>query len=71
MKWGNSATHWGYISRILHWFMAIAIFFMFGLGITMINMRLSPIKLEMFMVHKSVGMLLLVTIIIRVLWHIR
>lgn len=70
MKWGNSATRWGLASRILHWFMAIAILFMFCLGITMINMRLSPEKLEMFMVHKSTGMLLLLAVIIRVLWRI-
>ncbi len=70
MKWGNSATRWGLASRLFHWFMAIAILFMFCLGITMINMRLSPEKLEMFMVHKSTGMLLLLAIILRILWRI-
>ena len=70
MSWGNSATHWGLVSRLLHWFMAIAIFFMFGLGVTMINMRLSPMKLEMFMVHKSVGILLLAIVTIRIVWRL-
>jgi cytochrome b561 len=70
MSWGNNATHWGLISRLLHWFMAIAIIFMFGLGVTMINMRLSPVKLEMFMVHKSIGILLLATVTIRILWRL-
>jgi len=70
MKWGNSANHWGLLSRLLHWFSAIAVFFMFGIGITMINMRLSPMKLEMFIVHKSIGMLLLVVIFIRVIWRL-
>tara|TARA_R110002096_G_scaffold75662_5_gene178671 strand:+ start:1839 stop:2375 length:537 start_codon:yes stop_codon:yes gene_type:complete len=70
MSFGNSATHWGLISRLLHWFMAIAIIFMFGLGVTMINMRLSPMKLEMFMVHKSIGILLLGVVIIRVIWRL-
>jgi cytochrome b561 len=70
MSLGNSATHWGLISRLLHWFMAIAIIFMFGLGVTMINMRLSPLKLEMFMVHKSIGILLLAIVTIRIIWRI-
>ena len=70
MKWGNSANHWGLLSRLIHWFTAVAVFFMFGLGLTMINMRLSPMKLEMFIVHKSVGMLLLLVIIFRVIWRL-
>ncbi len=70
MKWGNSATHWGLLSRLLHWFMAVAILFMFTVGITMINMRLSPMKLEMFIIHKSTGMLLLLLVAIRLIWRI-
>jgi len=70
MSLGNSASHWGLVSRLLHWFMAITIIFMFGLGVTMINMRLSPMKLEMFMVHKSVGILLLATVTIRIIWRL-
>lgn len=70
MKLGNSAGRWGLVSRLLHWFMAVTIIFMLGLGTTMINTRLSPLKLEMFMVHKSIGMLLLLAIIIRILWRL-
>ena len=70
MSLGNSATHWGQVSRLLHWSMAIAIIFMFGLGATMINMRLSPLKLDMFMLHKSVGILLLATVAIRIIWRL-
>ncbi len=70
MRWGNSATHWGLVSRLLHWFTAIAVFFMFAVGITMINMRLSPMKLEMFIVHKSTGMLILVVVLLRILWRL-
>ena len=69
MKWGNTPTRWGLVSRLLHWFMALAIFFMFGLGVTMINMRLSPMKLEAFMIHKSLGMLLLLIILLRLAWR--
>ena len=70
MKWGNSANHWGLLSRMIHWFTAVAVFFMFGLGVTMINMRLSPMKLEMFIVHKSLGILLLLIVCMRVVWRL-
>ncbi len=70
MSWGNSAKHWGLISRLLHWFMAIAIIFMFALGITMINMPLTPAKLDMFILHKSIGITLLGIVIIRILWRL-
>lgn len=70
MSWGNSANRWGLFSRLIHWFSAIGIVFMFVLGITMINMRLSPMKLEMFIIHKSIGMLLLFVIVVRVLWRL-
>lgn len=70
MSWGNTAKQWGLVSRLLHGFMAIAIIFMLGLGTTMINMRLSPMKLEMFMVHKSLGILLLLLVAVRIIWRV-
>ncbi len=70
MRWGNSANRWGRMSRILHWSMAVGVIFMFVVGITMINMRLSPMKLEMFIIHKSTGILLLALITIRVIWRL-
>ena len=70
MRWRNSANYWGVISRLFHWVMAICILFMAGLGITMINVRLSPMKLEMFLLHKSLGILLLAAVIARMMWRL-
>ena len=50
--------------------MAIAIVFMAGLGITMINVRLSPMKLEMFILHKSIGIFLLAAVLARIYWRL-
>ena len=69
MRWRNSIGHWGLISKLFHWLMAISILFMAGLGLTMINVRLSPMKLEMFIVHKSLGILLLAMAIMRIAWR--
>lgn len=70
MRWRNSANNWGVISRLFHWVMAICILFMAGLGITMINVRLSPMKLEMFILHKSLGIFLLAIVIARIIWRL-
>lgn len=70
MKWGNSANRWGRLSRLFHWFTAVGVFFMFAVGLTMINMRLSPMKLEMFIIHKSTGMLILGFVVLRIIWRL-
>ncbi len=70
MRWRNATTYWGLTSRLFHWLMAIAIVFMAGLGITMINVRLSPMKLEMFILHKSIGIFLLVAVLARIYWRL-
>ncbi len=70
MRWRNSIDNWGLISKLFHWLMAITILFMAGLGLTMINVRLSPMKLEMFIVHKSIGILLLAMVIARICWRV-
>ena len=70
MRWRNSVDNWGLISKLFHWLMAITILFMAGLGLTMINVRLSPMKLEMFIVHKSIGILLLAMVIARICWRL-
>ena len=69
MAWRNTQTHWGQISRLFHWFMAVAIFIMFAVGFTMINMPTSPEKIDMFKFHKSLGMLLLLLAVIRLFWR--
>lgn len=70
MKWKNSQTEWGMISRMLHWTMALAILAMCLIGITMINLPTSPLKIDLFRFHKSLGLLLLLLAIIRLFWRV-
>ena len=69
MRWKNTATHWGLITRSFHWFMAVAILVMFIVGTIMINMPTSPEKIDMFRFHKSLGMLLLCLALMRLFWR--
>ena len=70
MRWRNSVNYWGLISRFFHWVMAIFILLMAALGITMINVPLSPLKLELFILHKSTGILLLAAVAVRIIWRL-
>lgn len=49
--------------------MALGIFIMFAVGFTMINLPASPLKIDLFRFHKSLGLLLLLLAIIRLCWR--
>ena len=65
----NSANSWGLVSRLFHWLMAALIFAQIALGAAAASWRLSPLKLDLFVWHKSVGMLILVLAALRILWR--
>ncbi|WP_152207723.1 cytochrome b [Marinobacter changyiensis] len=71
MQVRNSPTRFGVISIALHWIIAIAVFGLFGLGYYMVDLtyydqwyRSAP------HIHKSVGLLLLGTVILRLIWRL-
>lgn len=65
----NTDTAWGTIAKFLHWGIAILIVAQIILGLVAIGWRLSPTKLNLFIWHKSLGILLLATIAARLLWR--
>lgn len=61
---------YGFVSRLLHWGMALAIFAMFALGWWMVRLdyqnpyyKLGPD------IHRSVGILLLILLVLRLAWR--
>ena len=56
-------------SRILHWVMAILIIFLLGLGIFMSDFlsEESPNRMEVYNLHKSLGVLVLILLFLRVI----
>jgi cytochrome b561 len=66
----NSDTSWGAIAKFLHWSIAVLIFAQFGLGWLATGWKLSPTKLNLFVWHKSTGMLILALVIARLLWRL-
>lgn len=67
----NSQTHYGFVSVVLHWVVALAVFGLFALGFWMVELsyysewyRTAPYW------HKSVGILLAIAMLLRIVWRL-
>ncbi|MDM0105801.1 cytochrome b [Variovorax sp. J22R24] len=63
----ESDAAWSASIRFLHWVVATLIFTQFALGWLAVGWRLSPTKINLFVWHKSVGILILALVLIRLL----
>ena len=70
LKERNSESSWGAPAKFLHWLLAALIFIQFALGWLAAGWRLSPIKLNLFVWHKSTGVLILVLVLARLSWRL-
>src|SRR5215471_16279410 len=66
----NTRESWGSAARLLHWGMALLVFIQFALGWTAVEWRLSPLKLNLFVWHKSIGILILALLVVRIAWRL-
>jgi len=65
----NDDQSWGAPAKFFHWFMAALVLAQIALGWTAAGWRLSPLKLDLFVWHKSIGILILGLVVLRVLWR--
>lgn len=70
MQLRNSSARYGWVSIVLHWGVALTVFGMFALGLWMVGLgyydswrKAGPD------LHKSIGMVLLLVMVLRVLWR--
>lgn len=70
MHWKNSKNRFGIMAVALHWFVAITVFSLFGLGLWMTGLDYydSWYKLAPWW-HKSIGVLLFFVVIFRLCWR--
>lgn len=61
---------WNAPARFFHWLVAVLILVQIALGIAAVNWHLSPIKLNLFVWHKSIGMTILILVALRLMWRI-
>lgn len=71
MSLRNSSQQFGLVSVCLHWGMALAIYAMFALGLWMVGLGYYDSWYhDAPEIHKSIGIILLLTLIIRLLWRV-
>ena len=66
----NTTEKWGAVAKLFHWLIAILVFCMIGLGLAAVNAPLSPLKLQLFTVHKLTGLTVFTLMIARLIWRI-
>ena len=70
MSKDNRTNDWGGTAKTLHWLIAFLIFAQLALGWEAVHWPLTPTKIDLFVWHKSLGMLILVLVVLRLLWRI-
>ncbi|WP_101924921.1 MULTISPECIES: cytochrome b [Luteimonas] len=66
----NTADRWGGVSQLLHWLVVLLILSTGLIGLLMGDMRNSPTKIEVYALHKSLGLTILALAALRVLWRL-
>jgi len=76
MTWKDTKKQYGVITKCLHWAVAILIATQFGLGFTMASLPREGYETiwglsrkEWYMWHQSIGLLLLIIVIARIIWR--
>ncbi len=64
-------TTWHPVSKLFHWLMAIAIIYQWWLGWRAEELPFSPQKLDLFISHKSIGILLFLLVLLRLAFRFR
>ena len=62
---------WGALVRLFHWLIAALIIAQAVIGLTMVQMGLTPAKVRVFALHKSIGITILALVLLRIAWRLR
>lgn len=70
MSLKNTDQHWGAISQLFHWIIVALILVMAYLGLTMGDLPNGPRKIDIYALHKSIGLTVLALVALRVAWRL-
>lgn len=70
MQIKNSQTQYGVVSKVFHWVIAFLIIGLLPVGLGMGVMENSPLKFQIYAMHKSFGLLVLFLGIARIVWRL-
>lgn len=65
----NTDTRWGGIAQAFHWLIATLIIVQGAIGLTMVQLDMTPTKVRVFALHKSIGLTVLALVLLRLLWR--
>lgn len=65
-----SETRYTYPAMALHWLMAVLLIGLFGLGLYMSDLPLSPDKLKLYSWHKWAGVSAFLLVLLRLAWRV-
>lgn len=65
----NTDVSFGWVTRALHWVMALGVLAMLGFGSYIARMEVGISNIWMFGVHKSIGVVLFTFLALRIVWH--
>jgi len=70
MQFRNSMDRYGLIAISFHWLMAIIIIGLIALGVYMVPLSVSSLKLKLYRWHKEFGLIILYLIFFRLAWRL-
>lgn len=65
----NSKDSYGAIAKVFHWVMALIILGLVFVGLYMVTLPYTPQKVEIYVLHKSFGFLVLFLVLARLFWR--
>lgn len=66
----NTQYSYGSVSKIFHWIIAVLIMSMLAAGFTMFNLKASPLKWQLYSIHKATGVVILMLVALRLIWRL-
>jgi cytochrome b561 len=66
----NTDTRWGGVAQAFHWLVAALIVAQGAIGLTMVELGMTPTKVRVFALHKSIGLTVLALVLLRLAWRL-
>jgi len=67
----NTSDRYGAVAKAFHWLTLLLLIGSFTIAYSMVDMRISPRKLELYSWHKWVGVTIFLIVILRLAWRLR
>lgn len=69
MSMRNSNIQYGAVSKAIHWLMGLTIIGLLAVGLYMEGLDASPLKFQIYGLHKAIGIAVLAVFFVRVFWR--